>query len=381
MDNTVFLSLGKCEFANRHLDQSERAFLKSRELGAAAPSGSEELARIHIKRGDQKGSLVYLAEALRAESKRADLWFLQAETATAALNPELAMDSYERGIALGGPTLKQRTALIAMYIQAGMRDKALQHARTAAADLPKDVHVNATYADFYEQLNQPDEALALWRRAIDVDQTFELGHFHIASLLIAKSDAAGAFAATGAAIDADAASPRAYLIRADASRMLGDVYQRRVVLQEAIRKFPDTGLFRAAAETEDQFSGGAAAAWSALVSSLDKSRAPQEEILAALRHGMLSAVRDADAAQVDRFSHELMSFGDSSFASALVSPPQQEQQYLVVPGGINALACTRLLLAKTTRGLSRNPPRKGNQSSDACPDRMRRLAATVAPCS
>jgi hypothetical protein len=350
LDGMAFVSLGKCEFHNNRPDPAERALLKGRELGAAASAGSEELARIHLGRGDRKGSLPYLAEALAGSAQRQDLWFLQAEAAGAAGNRELTIQSYERGIALGGDTVKERSALIAVYIAAGAREKALAHVRAVTSNPPADAQLRAVFAGYLETLHQPDEALGAWRKVIEIDRANEGAFYHTARLLLNKADARGALDATAAALDAGAASARIYLARGDALLALNDVYQRRAVLREGAQRFPDPELLRTSAELEDQFLGGAPGAWRALVESIEKvpatpgaapSAAPDAvaySIKDALRRGMSAAVRDNDTAHVEWFSKRLVDAGETAFVSALTRPSSERREFLIVPGGGDALA-------------------------------------------
>ena len=59
-----------------------------------------------------------------------------------------------------------------------------------------------TYAEFLDELGRPDDALALWRKVIELDGSVEAAHFRVTRLLADKGALPDALRAADAGLAA-----------------------------------------------------------------------------------------------------------------------------------------------------------------------------------
>ena len=337
-DAKLFDEMGQDLFRSAQAEPAEQALLKAREMGAGTPAGAEALAQIHIGRKDDAGSLPLLAEVLKAQPSRSEMWFLQGEAAARAHQPELMVSSFESGLALDGAKLQYRTELVGAYVEAKRRDDALRHIHIVMAAPPPDAALRATYAEFLDRLAVNAEALAAWRRVLELDPKQETAWYRAGRLSLAAGDPHAAIEAADSGIDAHPDSPRLYVLKADALQSEGELYRARVALAAGKAKGKDVDLYRRSAECEDAFSGSAAPAWHDLAALLATNGAALDDLLHALQRGLEVAVRDNDTEQVQWFVGKLREAGQGSFAGRYVPSGHDTVSVMMLPGGIDALA-------------------------------------------
>ena len=125
------------------------------------------------------------------------MWFLQGEAAARAHQPELMVSSFESGLALDGAKLQYRTELVGAYVEAKRRDDALRHIHIVMAAPPPDAALRATYAEFLDRLAVNAEALAAWRRVLELDPKQETAWYRAGRLSLAAGDPHAAIEAAG----------------------------------------------------------------------------------------------------------------------------------------------------------------------------------------
>ena len=330
-ESALFTEMGHSLFRMREWDGADRALLKARELKPGDAKAAEELARIRLMRRDDKGAIQFLEESLALGPGTQDLWLLRADTASRLGDWERNADSTEHAMALGSIPLDRRTALVRSYIEHQAPDKALLHVRAVAGRLPPDTAVRTKYARFLEDLKQPEEALAGWKRTLEVDPKFELAHYRSTRLLIEKNASAEALDAAEAGIQAAPKSARLYLAKAEVLEKLDRFYDARETLRVAAPAVPDPPLLTRLAEMEDAGGEHAARYYRALVEAGAKAGAPAPERAAMLQRGLQAALRDGELDNLAWFQTQL--------GVVPAAPTVRAQAGTVtVPGGFEALS-------------------------------------------
>ena len=98
------------------------------------------------------------------------------------------VSSFESGLALDGAKLQYRTELVGAYVEAKRRDDALRHIHIVMAAPPPDAALRATYAEFLDRLAVNAEALAAWRRVLELDPKQETAWYRAGRLSLAAGD-------------------------------------------------------------------------------------------------------------------------------------------------------------------------------------------------
>jgi len=321
-DPAVFAELGHCLFRLRDWDGADRALLKARELKPGDPGVVEELARIRLSRGDDRGFLAFAKERFSLGAGTQELWLLSADAANRLGDWQGAADFTEHAIGLGGVPLERRTALVRLYIQHQASGRALTHVRAVAESLPPDVTVRSEYARFLEDLKQPEEALAAWKRTLEADPKCEPAHYRITQILIEKNAPADALDAAEAGIQAAPKSARLYLAKAGILEKQDRFYQARQTLRDAAQDVPDSSLLAHLAEMEDAGGEHAARYYRTLAEAGDSG---------VLQRGLQAAKRDADFENIAWFQTK-------SGAAAGAAATRAQTGDMTIPGGLAALA-------------------------------------------
>ena len=329
----VFEELGHARYRMHDWDGADRALLRARELKSGDASVAEELARIRITRGNDRAALPFITESLTAHPANAGLWLLRADVATRLDDWRTTVDSMEHALALGSIPLDRRTALVRLYIQHQMADQALLQVRAAAANLPRDAAVRGEYAEFLEDLHAPNEALAAWGRALEVDPALEPAHYRIVKLQIGQNalDAALRSAETG--LEAAPHSARLYLAKAEILEKQNRFYEARRTLRQEAQSLPDPALLSRLAEMEDAGGENAAKYYRVLAGSGNGAGTSTVARSAALNRGLAAALRDADLDDAAWFQTQLGASGGSARKQS-----DARESSITVPGGLAALS-------------------------------------------
>ncbi|MGO4880061.1 MAG: tetratricopeptide repeat protein [Bryobacteraceae bacterium] len=334
-DAALLAELGHAHFVAKQFPQAEAVLLRARENGADGARVPEELARIHLSRGDDAGALPFLDESLKKDAKQAPLWFVRADAAMRLKDWKTQAESLERALALDNQ-LDRRTALVRLYLDHKENEQALRHIRVVTAALPNDAKVGQTYAEFLDELNRPDDSLVLWRKVIELDVTVEAAHFRVTRLLTDKGALPDALRAADAGLQAAPKSARLYVLKSEILEKQGTVYAARHVLRESA-SLDDSALLRRLSELED-ISGKDAARWYLrLAEALAKQSPSSPDYLRALDRCQETALRDNDAESAQKCAGLLAAAGGKIMALAAAKRADPAQDTMV-PGGLEALA-------------------------------------------
>lgn len=347
-DGALLAELGHAHFLAKELPQAEAVLLRARETGGSAQV-AEELARVHLGRGDDAGAIPFLDESLRKNEKQPAIWFLRADAAGRLKDWKTQAASLEHGLEQESQ-LERRTALVRIYLDHKENDRALRHVQLVTAALPKDSKVGQTYAEFLDELGRPDEALVLWRKVIELDSSLEVAHFRVTRLLVDKGALADALLAADAGLTAAPKSARLYLAKSEILEKQGTVYAARQVLRKAAASLDDPALLRRWSELEDLSGRDAARSYLRLAEVLEK-QSPQSpatpDYLHALERCQEAAVRDNDAESANKCATRLEAVGHQSYVGPAGGKRDEQVQGVWIPGGLEALAFIAHSKAKT----------------------------------
>ncbi len=381
-DAQLSADLGHNLYLAGDLEGAEKPLLRAREAKAGGQAAAEELARIHLARHDDSGTLPFLDEALAADAGRADLWFVRAEIATRLNDWAKTAESLEKGLAIEKDKLDRRTYLISLYLEHGAKDKALPHVQLVAGGLPPDAAVRRQYAEFLEKLDRTSEALAAWKKTLEADPSLEQAHFRVSRLLVDGGKLPEAMAAIDAGIGAAPKAARLYLLKADVLERQERYYAARETLRMAAKSVKDPELLARLAEMEDVSGSHAAQAYLAAVAVRPSP--------AMLERGLEVALRDGDAKAVSNFRERLNAAGAANIAAWLSPASDAAQNLATIPGGIEALAfmahmhstTPQRFLTEYCRTLvdrsSAADPKQSTQYADAIREYFERLASLKA---
>lgn len=333
-DGMAYATFGHALRLNSELDRAEKALKRAAELGVTTSQLNEDFARLLIARNDDKGALPYLQEVLKQDSKRQDMWFLQAEAAERSGDPTLAEHSYEQGLTLGGVHVPETAALLRLYIGRQQNEQAVQLAKAQLASLPPAPEDRLQFAATLDDLHQSDLAMQAWRALLEVQPASEQGHTRVARLLLQSGNASGAEQEADAGLSTVPNSALLHLVKADAEEHEGHVYEARHTLEEGASATQDVPLAIQLATTEEQFFGGAAAAYARLA---ELSPPSSPEHLRALEHGFDVAMRDGDLQQAGKFVASLEASGEKGYRP-LLGGQKSKASFVMVPGGLAGLA-------------------------------------------
>lgn len=332
LDGGAQAALGHALFLSADLDKAEAALTRATALNIKAPQMAEDLARIRIARKDDLGALPYLEEVLHADARRQDIWFLQAQAGARMGNTALAIKSFEQGLDLGGVHVEETKSLLALYIKDGQKPKAEDLSKAVLAKLPAEVEVRSQFAAALEDSNLNSQALAAWRRVLEVRPEEPLAHQHIARLLLVAGDFSGSAQAADIGLGFAPKSAALYLVKAEALENLGRYYQTRQTLQQGVEEAAGPEILRRWAEVEETF-GRAPAAYQQLA---DWPQLPEGDRVLALQRGLQLAIRDGDLKHARTFVAGLKASGHPEAAEWMGSGGNAGDSVMVF-GGLSAL--------------------------------------------
>ncbi|PYU20455.1 MAG: hypothetical protein DMG30_21135 [Acidobacteria bacterium] len=334
LDSGSYAALGHDLVLGSELDKAAAALKHAGELGTLTPQASEDYARILLARNDDRSALLYLDQAVRADNKRQDLWFLQAQVAERLRDSPLAIHSFEEALALGGLHIPEGTSLIRLYLASQQDGRAQELARRVIANFPPEPSLRVQFAQSLDSLRQPTEALAAWKRVLEVQPDSTQAHSRVARLLFESGDARGALQAAEAGILVAPKFADFYIVKADALEKQGQMYQARRALKEGAAAVQDPVLLSRLASAEDSYGPSAAGAYARSVESLSAS---SPERLRVIERGFAVSMRDGDLKQAQAFAAALGSADRQEFRGLLGTETRADSTTLV-PGGLEALA-------------------------------------------
>ncbi len=343
-EGASFLMLGHLERLAANYDEAEKALNRAAALGIPPAQLAEDNAGVHLGRKDDQGALPYLQIAVGAYGDRQDLWFLLGQTAERAHQPDLAMASFEKGLALGGVHPNESAALLGLYLAGNQRQRAHAFALHTIETMPTDAGPRAAFAQILEDAKLPDEALVAWKSVIAVRNDLEVAHVRVARLLLEQGNAKDALDSATTDLGQFPKSADLYLVRADALMKLGMEYEARGALEEGAAATGATPVLSRFAAVQDNYGYGAAAAYGQFAEAVEAG-SPQR--MDAYERGCFVALRDGDLKQADTFAAQLKAGGRDD-CRALVGEDRVIAHDLLVPGGRDALA----FIVNAKRGVS-----------------------------
>jgi tetratricopeptide (TPR) repeat protein len=329
-DIALVTEIGQVRYRMSDWEAADRALLRARELKPGDATVSEELLRIRLTRGDDRGALPYLEERLATGPPTQDLWLLRADLSTRLGDWERNADSLEHALTLGGLPLERRTGLIRLYMGHQQPEKALTQVRAVAAALPADQTIREEYARFLDDLHQPQEALAAWKRILEVSPRYEPAHYRITRILVDANSVQEALQAAESGLEAAPGSARLYVTKSELQEKLNQFYDSRRTLRQAVPSVSDGSLLARLAEIEDRGGTNAAVYYQKLAEMSDSS-ADQAQRTAALERGRDAALRDADGERAKWFQDRL----PPDPAGSVATRPRTGTT--MIPGGLSAL--------------------------------------------
>jgi tetratricopeptide (TPR) repeat protein len=333
-EGTAYAALGHALLRTNDLDKADAALERAAALHVQTAQVAEDRGRVRLERKDDKGAMPYLGEALRLDPARQELWFEQAHAAERLRDSGLAIESFEKGLALAGSHVPESLALLRLYLASKQSAKALDFTARLTKELPPDPAIRSQFASGLDELRQPSQALSAWRRVLEVQPDSEPAHYRIARLLFESGDAKGAEEAADKGLEAVPKSPRLYVVEAEALEKQGHRYRAREALRKGASVAPDPDLLSRLAAVEDTYGNGAAEAYARLADALGAASA---ERLQALERGFAVSVRDGDLKRAASFAASLESSGRPEFAQ-LLGEEKQAASGTTVLGGLDALA-------------------------------------------
>ena len=216
---------------------------------------------------DHNGASVHYREAVRREPERVELWLKLADTQQALGRKSDAAAALEEVLKRKPAMWDKRTQLMDYYLEAADGNAAKRHLQTGMGMLPDDVPLVSRFATYAERLSQPQDALRLWGRAIELDVAYEPGHFAVARLYKDSGNWAKALAAAEAGMAA-AKSARLAALEADALTALDRTDDARLFLRAVTAQMKDRELLARAADFEDRYGGAASKYYWPLVEAL-----------------------------------------------------------------------------------------------------------------
>lgn len=333
LDSAAFAAFGHTLVLGSEFDAAEAPLQRAATLNLQTPQMAEDFARIRLAHKDDKSALPFLEEALKADPKRQDLWFLQAQAADRSKDSSSAIHSFEEALALGGVHPAEGASLTRLYLATNQNAKASQLARQIVTDLPADAAVRVQFATSLDELQLAAEALSAWKRVLEVQASSGAAHLRIAQLLLASGDTAGAEQAANLGLAVQPKLAPLYIVKADSLEKPGLAYQARKTLEDGAANVRDVALLSRFAAAEDTYEGLAADAYSQLVEALEPA---SPERLKAIKRGLAVSVRDEDQKHVQSFAALL----EPSALHRRGASGKQEQidSGSLIPGGLEALA-------------------------------------------
>jgi tetratricopeptide (TPR) repeat protein len=338
-NGAVEAQLGDALFRSGQFPEAERALLSAVRNNGGSWLVEEELGRICLERRDFDSALRHLGASLKAKPDNQAVWFLRARTALHAGDWRDASESWEHGIALGGDNLAERMELVRQSLAHNERDRALRHVRAVAQALPNDASVRRTYAEFLDRLDVPEEALSAWSKVLESQPRDAEAHVRRTEILLSLGRTSDALQSTedGLAVLRDSA--RLHLAHANVLYAVGEQRKARHVITSAAARIVNPDLLRSDAEVRDRAGYHAPEAYERWVDWLVKNKPGSTDYLAALRRGIVVALRDNDTARARLFHERLLAAGDKSFARTLSAwDTGGDASSITVPGGLDAIA-------------------------------------------
>ena len=313
---------------------AERCLLRAREFQADHAQSAAILGDIHFAAQDHAGAAEHYREAVRREPDRVALWLKLADTQQALGRKSDVALALEEALKRKPEMWDKRTQLIDYYLETAAAEAAKRHLQTGMGLLPGDLSLVSHFAAYAERLGQPQDALRLWARTIELDRAYEPGHYSLARIYQEAGTWDKALSAAEAGVAAAPKSARLAGLEADALTALGRMEDSRLFLRAETLQIEDRDLLRRAADYEDRYGGSSPKYYEPLVAALRGAGEAESVWRPVAERGLRAAIREDDSAACQRFAQLL--------GSRLCHPvaPPADASTVNVQGGFRALLFT-----------------------------------------
>src|ERR1035438_4693412 len=271
---------------------AERCLLRARDYKADHPQSAAILGDIHLAARDYAGAAGHYREAVRREPDRAELWMKLADTQQAlGRKPDVAL-ALEEVLKRKPEMWDKRTQLIDYYLDTAAGEAAKRHLQTSLSLLPGDVSLLSRLAAYAERLGQPQDALRLWARTIELDRSYEPGHYSLARIYKDAGSWDKALSAAETGVGAAPKSARLAALEADALSALDRIEDSRLFLRAEILQINDRELLRRAADSEDRYGSSSAKYYEPLVAALRGAGEAESVWRPAAERGLRASIRE-----------------------------------------------------------------------------------------
>jgi tetratricopeptide (TPR) repeat protein len=333
-NGTQWAMLGSAHWQAGDGINAERCLLRAREFKADHPQSAAILGDIHIAAKDHAGAAEHYREAVRREPDRVPLWLKLADTQQALGHKSEAALALEEVLKRQPAMWDKRTQLIDYYLETAGDVAAKGHLQTGIGLLPGDLSLVSRFAVYAERLGQPPDALRLWARTIELDRSYEPGHYGLARIYKDAGTWDKALSAAEAGVAAAPKSARLAALEADALTGLDRLEDARLFLRAETSLIDDRELLRRAADLEDRYGSESPKYYEPLVAALRGAGETESVWRPAAERGLRASIREGDNAACERFAQLL-----GSRQCDPVAPPA-DASTVSVQGGLRALLFT-----------------------------------------
>ena len=336
-DTAALANLGTVLVRLQRWPEAQSAFLRLIDLAPTDPKVSEALGRVYVRLGQDQRALELFQRSLAIEPANQALWFDKADAARRVGDSDSVLLALEKGVQLPRAPHSRRAELIRLYLDSGNLVEAEQQIEAAFEIPPDNAEVLAVFARFWEELERPEDALALWERAHELDRTFEPAVASSARIHFEQGRPEDAVAVAESGVEQFPDSVSLHLTLARSLEAMNRFYQLRDALRTAVLRFPgNVDLLEHRARTEDTFGDDAPMAYRALAESL-KLESDSTSLASALDRGFEVSLRHNDLDQARWFAARAVT-GKQAKQELLPGGPGEERSGTDVPGGMRALA-------------------------------------------
>ncbi|MCS7316640.1 MAG: tetratricopeptide repeat protein, partial [Bryobacteraceae bacterium] len=290
----------------------------------------ELLARARIEQRAFAEAHELARRSLHLDPNNVTLWWIAADLARDLGNLPAEREALRAALDREPDRADRRARLVALALEAGDGPQARKALEEAEGKTPDDVAILEAYAAGWERLGEPERALQLWFRSVQVDGRFERGYVAAARLLGAAGDWERSLTTALRGLERLPDSAPLHLAHAQALRELGRLQKARKAIRSASRAVPDPSLAKLGAEIEELFGGpDATAAWGRYLELLEGADAAEEERRRARTRAIFTALRDGQLEAAVRW----MGITDRD----AVQGQHQPGESITIPGGVKVL--------------------------------------------
>ncbi|MCB9024320.1 MAG: tetratricopeptide repeat protein [Lentimicrobiaceae bacterium] len=231
----VYLVLSDVYLYSGKTQRSLEALKKAKQLAPADADVDVKTARLYLTMSDYKQTFNSLREALKKDPQNAEAFFISGLANEEMGDTSKAIDSYQNAVARNQ---KHFDALKQLGIIFSIRhDKlAIDYLRNASQVNPRNSEPLYILGMYYQENNDPDKALSVYREIIQIDSVNKLAHYNTGYvLMVYKREYQKAAEAFSKALEIDPDYTDALYNRGYAYELMGDVKSARKDYERVLR--------------------------------------------------------------------------------------------------------------------------------------------------